>query len=834
MSKKNLVIVESPAKAKTIEKYLGQDYLVKSSYGHIRDLDKGDSAIDIQNSYKPRYIVPADKKKLVKELKDLAAQAETVWLASDEDREGEAISWHLYDELGLSASNTKRIVFNEITQPAIERAIKNPRTIDINLVNAQQARRVLDRLVGFELSPLLWRKVKPSLSAGRVQSVAVRLVVEREREIRDFQSNSDFRIVAQFVAEGKLFKAVLNKRFSKEKDAYSFLESTLSAVYTVKKIETKPTQRNPSPPFTTSTLQQEASRKLGMPVGVTMQLAQKLYEEGHITYMRTDSVNLSETALQAAKKAIVSEFGESYLQTRQFTTKSSGAQEAHEAIRPTNFHSQFAGGTEREKKLYNLIWKRSIASQMASAKLEKTLIDIESNKHDGLFIAEGEVIKFDGFLTVYMESNDEEESEENAGILPAVTPGQVLAVNEIMAEEKFSKAPARYTEASLVKKLEELGIGRPSTYAPTISTIQKRGYVEAGTKEGTPRELIQLIAHNNQITKKSYKEKTGSEKGKLLPTDIGSLVTDFLFEHFKDIMDYGFTASVEKEFDDIAQGMVTWNKMIDDFYHPFHELVDKTLQTAVKVTGEREIGTDPKTGKPIIAKMGKFGPYVQLGNSSEDEKPTYASLRSGQNLETINLAEALELFKLPRNLGNFEELEMVVNIGRYGPYVLHNKKFYSLPQGMDPLTVSLDEAIQIIQAKRVEDKDSDKLPLQLGEWEGNEIEANKGRFGPYIKYKGKFHSLPKDVALLTLTRDEAIRILSEKLEADKNKIIRTVGTGKEEVQVLKGRYGAYFTFKDKNYKLGDLTPEELTMEKAMDIVKNTVDTKKKTKTTKRK
>lgn len=834
MSKKNLVIVESPAKAKTIEKYLGKDYLVKSSYGHIRDLDKGDNAIDIKNSYKPRYIVPADKKKVVKELKELASQAETIWLASDEDREGEAISWHLFDELGLSTSNTKRIVFNEITQPAIEKAILNPRSIDINLVNAQQARRVLDRLVGFELSPLLWRKVKPSLSAGRVQSVAVRLVVEREREIRDFQSKSDFRVVAQFNAEGKIFKAVLNKRFPSEKEAYQFLELSLSTRFSVNKIETKPTQRNPSPPFTTSTLQQEASRKLGLPVGITMQLAQKLYEEGHITYMRTDSVNLSETALQAAKQAILSEFGDNYLHTRQFTTKSTGAQEAHEAIRPTNFNIQFAGGTEREKKLYNLIWKRSIASQMASAKLEKTLIDILGNNHSELYIAEGEVIKFDGFLKVYMESNDDDDSEENEGILPAVIPGQPLEVIEIAAEEKFSKAPPRYTEASLVKKLEELGIGRPSTYAPTISTIQKRGYVEVGKKEGTPRETVLLIAQNQVVSKKTTKEKTGSEKGKLIPTDIGSLVTDFLFQHFKDIMDYGFTASVEKEFDDIAQGMVQWNNMIDGFYHPFHELVDKTLQTAEKVTGEREIGTDPKTGKPIIAKMGKFGPYVQLGISSEDEKPVYASLRAGQNLETISLDEALELFKLPRNVGQFEDLDMVVNIGRYGPYVLHNKKFYSLAQGMDPLTVTLEEAIQIIKDKRNEDKDSDKLPLQLGEWEGNEIEANKGRFGPYIKYKGKFHSLPKDVALLTLTREEAIGILSEKLEADKNKIIRSIGSGKEEVQVLNGRYGPYFTYKGKNYKLGTLTPADLNLEKALEIVKNSGDNKKKTKTTKRK
>lgn len=821
MSKKNLVIVESPAKAKTIEKYLGSDYLVKSSYGHIRDLDKGDGAIDLANSYKPRYIVPADKKKVVKELKDLAKAAEFVWLASDEDREGEAISWHLFEELGLKESNTKRIVFNEITKTAIERAIQNPRKIDINLVNAQQARRVLDRLVGFELSPLLWRKVKPSLSAGRVQSVAVRLVVEREREIREFSINSDFRITAIFEAEGKIFKAVLNKRFEKEEDAVAFLEKSKSSGFKVKNVETKPTQRNPSPPFTTSTLQQEASRKLGLPVGVTMQIAQKLYEEGHITYMRTDSVNLSETAINGAKSSITSEYGAEYSQVRKYATKSAGAQEAHEAIRPTNFSAHFAGSSDREKRLYNLIWKRAIASQMSSAKLEKTVIEIESNNHSNLFVAEGEVIKFDGFLKVYMESNDDDENEESEGLLPALKKGDSPQVQEIIAEEKFNRPPARYTEASLVKKLEELGIGRPSTYAPTISTIQKRGYVEVGTKEGAPREMRTHKLIQDKIKSQIQVEKTGSEKGKLIPTDIGNLVTDFLFEHFKDIMDYGFTASVEKEFDDIASGLTAWSKMIDDFYHPFHALVDQTQATAEKVTGERELGIDKKTGKTIIAKMGKYGPYVQLGEAEEDKKPQYASLRAGQNLETVTLEEALDLFKLPRNIGEFEEIELVVNIGRYGPYVLHNKKFYSLTKDLDPLTVTQDEAIAIIQAKRIEDKDSDKLPINLGTWEGNEIEINKGRFGPYVKYKTKFYSLEKGANLFEVTQEHAIEIIKNKLEGEKKNTLKKIGEGDDEILVLNGRYGAYFTFKGKNYKLGDILPEALTLEQAKAIVKET-------------
>lgn len=833
---KNLVIVESPAKAKTIEKFLGKDFLVKSSYGHIRDLDKGDDAIDLTKNYKPRYIVPSDKAKLVKELKELAKKAECIWLASDEDREGEAISWHLFEVLGLEDSKTKRIVFNEITKSAIEKAILNPRKIDQNLVNAQQARRVLDRLVGYELSPLLWKKIKPSLSAGRVQSVAVRLVVEREREIRAFNTSAEYRVVAFFIANGKTFRAILNHRFKSEEEATAFLEKLKAATFTVKNVEKKPAVRNPAPPFTTSTLQQEASRKLGFPVGTTMQVAQKLYEEGHITYMRTDSVNLSDTAIAGAKDAIQSEYGEEYIKVRKYTTKSAGAQEAHEAIRPTYFNKQFAGGSEREKKLYNLIWKRSIASQMASAQIEKTVIDIAVSNQTFQFIAEGEVIKFDGFLKVYIESNDDEEQEENDTLLPAVKAGELLSYKSIFAEQKFSRPPARYTEASLVKKLEELGIGRPSTYAPTISTIQKRGYTELGKKEGEERKLTVITLQDGNIKSKTQTEKTGSEKGKLIPTDIGMLVTDFLNEHFQDIMDYGFTASVEKEFDVIAEGMTEWSKMIDDFYLPFHKNVNNTLETATKVTGERELGIDPKTGLTIITKMGKFGPYVQLGEATEDKKPQYASLREGQSIETITLEEALDLFKLPRNVGKFEDEELVINIGRYGPYVLHNKKFYSLPKDLDPLLVTEAQAIEVINTKREENKLTAHLPIDLGEWQGAGIEVNVGRFGPYVKYKSKYYSIKKGTELEKLSQADAIEIIEAKQSEALKNVIKNLGK-ENEISVLKGRYGPYFTYKNKNYKLDGIEALDLTLEQAMEIIgkdspKKTV--KKKATTTKKK
>jgi DNA topoisomerase I len=823
---KNLVIVESPAKAKTIEKFLGQDYLVKSSYGHIRDLDKGDGAIDIENGYLPKYIVSADKKKVVKELKELSKNADTVWLASDEDREGEAISWHLFEVLGLKKENTRRIVFNEITKTAIDKAIANPRGIDVNLVNAQQARRVLDRLVGFELSPLLWRKVKPSLSAGRVQSVAVRLVVEREREIRNFEATSDFRIVAHFDAGGKSFKAVLNKRFKTEQEAQKILEDCIKAEFKVLSTETKPLVRNPSPPFTTSTLQQEASRKLGFPVARTMQVAQKLYEEGHITYMRTDSVNLSQTAIGSAKDAIHNLFGAEYSKTRNFSTKTAGAQEAHEAIRPTYFQNQKAGYSDQEKKLYDLIWKRAIASQMASAQLEKSIIKIQLNNTELHFVAEGEIIKFDGFLKVYIESTDDEETEEVEGLLPSLSKGERVNYSEIAAEEMHARPPSRYTEASLVKKLEELGIGRPSTYAPTISTIQKREYVVKGEKEGEPRKSTVLTLKNEKITRKANTEKSGSDKGKMVPTDIGMLVTDFLLEHFDNIMDYGFTASVEKEFDEIASGSIEWAKMIDQFYKPFHKIVDNTLQTAQKVTGERELGTDPKTGLKIIAKMGKYGPFVQLGPVSEDEKPKYAKLRIGQNLETITLEEALDLFKLPRTIGAFEDLEIVTNIGRYGPYLLHNEKFVSLPKGIDPLEVSLEEAISIIEAKREEDKNSPNFPLNIGQYQEQDVEVNKGRFGPYVKFDGKFYSLPKGVSPTEINLDEAIELIEKKNKAEKEKLIKTLGP-KNEMKVQKGNYGPYLTYKKKNFKIPEeINPEKMTYEEALELT-NTKPSKKK-------
>jgi DNA topoisomerase I len=830
---KNLVIVESPAKAKTIEKFLGKDYTVKSSYGHIRDLDKGDHAIDIGKHFKPHYIVPDDKKKVVQELKKLASESDVIWLASDEDREGEAISWHLFEVLGLKEDKTRRIVFNEITQTAILRAIQNPRKIDINLVNAQQARRVLDRLVGFELSPLLWRKVKPSLSAGRVQSVSVRLVVEREREIRAFNAKDEFRVLGTFKAKGKEFKAVLNHRFTDAAQAEQFLQQIADASYKVLSVEKKPLTRNPAPPFTTSTLQQEASRKLGYSVSATMQLAQKLYEEGHITYMRTDSVNLSDTALQNAKNAILAEYGESYAHTRKYSTKSAGAQEAHEAIRPTYFDRHFAGNSDREKKLYHLIWKRSIASQMAQAKLEKTIIDIEINGQPYRFVAEGEVVVFDGFLKVYMESNDDEEQDDTASLLPPVAKDDTVLQQKVVAEQRYNRPPPRYTEASLVKKLEELGIGRPSTYAPTISTIQKRGYVEVGKKEGEPRTLQMLTLSQGKITKSTTTEKTGSEKGKLIPTDIGNLVTDFLSEHFTDIMDYGFTASVEKEFDIIAEGQREWNSMIDAFYHPFHDNVNKTLKEADKVTGERTLGMDPKSGLEIIAKMGKYGPYVQLGVTSEDQKPKYASLRSGQNLETISLEEAIELFKLPRQLGSFEDLMLEVNIGRYGPYVKQQDKFFSIPKELDPYSITFDEAVGVIKAKREEEGKNGVLPLKLGEWEGGELEVNNGRFGPYVKYLSKYYSLPKGEDPTQFTKEQAIALVESKLKEAAKNIIKTLGD-KEEVVVMTGKYGPYFTYKKKNYTINDIDPQTLTMEQVLKMVKETPAKKKTASASKRK
>ena len=768
---KNLLIVESPAKAKTIEGYLGKDFLVKSSYGHIRDLVKTDDAIDVENNFIQKYEVPSDKKQVVTELKKLAKEAETVWLASDEDREGEAISWHLFETLGLQENKTKRIVFHEITKPAILRAIENPRKIDYNLVNAQQARRVLDRLVGFELSPVLWRKVKPSLSAGRVQSVAVRLIVEREREINHFTPTAAFKVTAVF-STGKpkeLLRAELPKRFDTAAEAEDFLKACENAVFTIESLETKPSKRNPSPPFTTSTLQQEASRKLGFSVSRTMMIAQKLYESGKITYMRTDSVNLSDTALHAAADEIRSAYGEKYHQVRKYKTKSAGAQEAHEAIRPTYFDQHTTGGDNAEKRLYELIWKRAIASQMSEALFEKTTARIRISTRTEEFTATGEVLKFDGFLKVYMESSDEDQEagmDENSGnaILPPLSRGQELLAQEIKATERFTRPPARYTEASLVKKLEELGIGRPSTYAPTISTIQNRGYVVKEDREGKPREYQELTLNKEGVKKEVKTETTGAEKAKLFPTDIGAVVNDFLISHFKGIVDYHFTASVEKEFDEIAQGMKEWTEMLHTFYQPFHKDVEKTLQTAEKARGERELGIDPVSGKKVSVRIGRFGPFVQIGDSESEEKPQYASLRSGQMIETISLEEALELFKLPKKAGVFEDKEMTVAVGRFGPYIRHNNQFYSLPKGLDPLEVTEKEAIDIILEKRK--KDAEKLIKTFDE--NPDVRIENGRWGPYIKFGKQNIKIPKGKEPKDLTYEE-VAALAEASEKETKK-----------------------------------------------------------------
>lgn len=755
---KNLVIVESPAKAKTIEKFLGKDFTVRSCYGHIRDLKKGNDAVDVENNFTPTYVVPADKKPVIKELKSLTKEAEIIWLASDEDREGEAISWHLYEVLGLDKKETKRIVFNEITKSAILKAIDNPRTIDKNLVDAQQARRVLDRLVGFELSPVLWKKVKPSLSAGRVQSVAVKLIVEREREITDFKAQSDFKVTSHFKTEdNKSISATLNKRFKEQNDAKAFLESCKQAAFNVGKVEVKPSFRKPSAPFTTSTLQQEASRKLGYSVSRTMILAQGLYEAGLITYMRTDSTNLSETAINGAKEEITSSYGVKYSNPKNFTTKKAGAQEAHEAIRPTNFGTKSGGKNDSEERLYQLIWKRSIASQMSNAELEKTNVFIDISNSDHKFKASGEVIKFDGFLKVYLEGTDDEDEKEDSGLLPAVADGDKLTAQEIVAVQKFSRSAPRFTEASLVKKLEELGIGRPSTYAPTISTVQKRGYVVKEARDGKERKYAKLELKDGALNESVLTEITGAEKNKLFPTDIGMVVNDFLNQHFSDIMNYGFTASVEKEFDEIAQGMTSWVKMIDGFYKPFHKTVNKTLEEAERATGERELGVDPKSGKKLIVRMARFGPVVQIGGGEDEEdKPKYAGLNPGQSLETITFEEALELFKLPKDLGMFEEKAVMIGIGRFGPYVRHNSKFTSIPKELDPMALGLNEAIDLIKAKR--EADAKKLIKDFGEEE--DIKILNGRWGPYIAHKKKSFKIPKDVEPADISLEQAKDIIA--------------------------------------------------------------------------
>ncbi len=756
---KNLVIVESPAKAKTIEGYLGKEFTVASSMGHIRDLPKGSGAIDIENGFEPTYEISPDKREVINSLKKLAKNAELVYLASDEDREGEAISWHLKEALDLNDKNTRRIVFTEITKNAILNAIQNPRGIDIDLVNAQQARRVLDRLVGYELSPILWKKIGPNLSAGRVQSVTVRLVVEREREIVDFKPVDTFKINATFdLPGGKQLVAELAERFKTEKEATDFLESCKGAEYSIADLQTKPLKRSPAAPFTTSTLQQEASRKLGFSVIQTMTVAQKLYEAGKISYMRTDSVNLSSEAVDGAVNQIQSEYGKEFVQTRVYKTKSASAQEAHEAIRPTNFAVTDPGMDRNGGRLYELIWKRAIASQMADAQLEKTTATIAISTNDRTLTATGEVIKFEGFLKVYMESADDEDEEENSKMLPPLEIGQVLDLNEIIGKQIFSRHPARYTEASLVKKLEELGIGRPSTYAPTITTVQKRGYVVKEPREGVERNYTVLKLKDDSISKKTETEITGAEKNKLFPTNTAMIVNDFLVEHFPNVTDFAFTSEIEQEFDEIANGKLDWRKMIKDFYTPFHKKVETTEEVERSSVGRsRELGVDPKTGKNIYVKLGKFGAYVQLGENPDDnggEKPKFASLRPGQFIENITLEDALELFKLPREVAEFEELPVVVNIGRFGPYILHNKKFVSIPKGEDPYVITGERAVELIKDKRI--ADANKLIKKFDE--NPDIEVLNGRFGPYIKAGKKNVKIPKDKEPKDLTLEECIAL----------------------------------------------------------------------------
>lgn len=808
---KNLLIVESPAKAKTIEGYLGKDFLVKSSYGHIRDLVKGDMGIDISNNFAQTYEVPSDKKQVVAELKKLAKDAEMVWLASDEDREGEAISWHLYETLGLKENKTKRIVFHEITKPAILKAIETPRSIDYNLVNAQQARRVLDRLVGFELSPVLWKKIKPSLSAGRVQSVAVRLIVDREREVNKFNAAAAFKITAEFsTGNGKeLVKAELPQRFEKEADAEKFLRDCVGAGFSIDSLETKPAKRNPAAPFTTSTLQQEASRKLGYSVSRTMQIAQRLYESGRITYMRTDSVNLSETALQAAAAEIKSAYGDKYHQPRTYKTKSAGAQEAHEAIRPTYFNHHTVPGDNSEQRLYELIWKRAIASQMSEALFEKTTAQIGVSTRKEQLTAEGEVMKFDGFLKVYLESSDEEETEDSEGnnMLPPLSRGQELTLRVMNATERFSRPPARYTEASLVKKLEELGIGRPSTYAPTISTIQNRGYVVKEDRDGRQRSFGAIELINGIVTKKTKTEITGAEKSKLFPTDIGEVVNDFLVEHFKGIVDFNFTASVEKEFDEIAQGLQEWTKMLHSFYTPFHLEVETTLETADRANGERLLGVDPATGKNVYTKVGRFGPLVQIGENDDEEKPRYASLAKSQSVGTVTLEEALEQFKLPFQLEDYQGKEVSVGVGRFGPYVKWGETYISIPKNEEPLSIDQSRAIEIISEKITAD-------APVAHYQGMPVTKGTGRFGPFIKWNDLFINVPKAYNFDRLSQAEIEELIGKKIEKEANRFIQQWTT--EKIAIENGRWGPFIRFGKEMLKLrknpatnDKYTPEEL-------------------------
>jgi len=817
---KNLVIVESPAKAKTIEKFLGKDYVVKSSMGHVRDLPEKNLGVDIGNNFKPLYETLRGKSKIINELKDCVKKSDLVWLATDEDREGEAISWHLKEVLNLPDDKVRRIAFHEITKSAIVHAIENPRNLDINLVDAQQARRVLDRLVGFELSPVLWKKVKPALSAGRVQSVAVRLIVEREKEIQKFAAVSAYRVLADFeIIDEKekkfTIQSELNTRFKTEEEAIKFLEKCKNAKFTVDSVEKNPVKKSPSAPFTTSTLQQEASRKLGFSVSKTMMVAQQLYESGYITYMRTDSVNLSNLALADAKKEISEHYGTEYSTTRKYTTKIKGAQEAHEAIRPSymNRHT-IDTGDNAQKRLYELIWKRTIASQMSDAKFEKTTVSINISTTSEKFITEGEVLLFDGFLKVYLESrDDEDENDEQMKSLPPIKQGMSLTMEQIQAIEKFSQQPYRYTEASLVRKLEELGIGRPSTYAPTISTIQKREYVIRGDKQGFEREYKVIVLQKEKITQSVKKEKIGYEKGKLFPTDTGIITNDFLIANFENIMNYNFTAKVEKEFDDIADGKLQWANMIHDFYAPFHQTVTTATETSARASGERLVGIDPKSQKNVYAKLGRFGPIIQIGDTKGEEKPHYAKLLRNQSIETITLEEALDLFKLPRTVGTHQNEELIVNTGRFGPYIRYRESYYSIPKTEDLMSITIERCIEIIDQKK--ESDAGKKPIVLGQHNDIDVSVAVGRYGPYVAYNKHFYSLPTGTDIKNISLEEALDAMKK---AEEKNNIKTFPEN-ANIKVLKGKYGAYITDGKKNYKIPkDKTPTELTYKDCLEVI----------------
>jgi DNA topoisomerase-1 len=818
---KNLVIVESPAKAKTIEKFLGSNYKVASSFGHIVDLPSKELAVDVEGDFSAKYIVSSDKKSVVKDLKALASKAEMVWLASDEDREGEAISWHLSETLKLDPQKTKRIVFNSITKSAIEKAIENPRGIDYNLVNAQQARRVLDRLVGYELSPVLWKKIKPGLSAGRVQSVAVRLIVEREREIKSFQAEASYKVVVQFkTQDGQLFEAKLPKSFATKEEAITFLNLNKEARYSVESLDKKPVKKSPSAPFTTSTLQQEASRKLYFSVSRTMQVAQRLYEQGLITYMRTDSVNLSSEALTAAQEAITAQYGKEYVQIRNYSSKTKGAQEAHEAIRPTDLMRSEISLERDQARLYDLIYKRTLASQMSDAKLERTLVKIDASTHKEQFSATGEMIAFDGFLKVYLEGQDDDDLEEQSGMLPTMQQGDELSLKLMTATERFTRPPYRYTEASLVKKLEALGIGRPSTYAPTISTVQNRGYVAKGAIDGEDRSYVQLSLKSSELTEKKLTEKVGSDKGKLVPTDIGMIVNDFLVENFEHILDYNFTAKVEEDFDEIAIGDKDWKSVMKDFYLDFHPNVEEVLDTADRASGERVLGVDPKSGRPLLVRLGRFGAMAQIGRADDEEKPVFASLLPDQSLDTISFQEALDLFKLPRTIGEYKGEELQANVGRFGPYVKFGKKFVSIPATESAMDITLDRAIELVKEKEAAD-----APIYT--YQGNDVSKGVGRFGPFIKWNGMFINVNKKYNFDSLSNSDIEELIEDKLQKERDKLIHS--WEEEGIRVEKARWGRHHIIKGKLKvelaKTVDVT--DMTLEEAQGLLEKNAPKKKK-------